>query len=166
MPARRPRGRAEIVLRVIAALATVTLLVGAAIGGRYWLDTRPLGTVTHAMTVHAGRVTTGHCIQTLPQDGTVASVRLVPCDQPHAAEVVGSLDLPGTSWPGSAQVADQLVAWCEMDATQQGLGLLPVVWGPSARGWAQGDRSGLCLAWSPTGTMTGSFVAGDTVTVG
>ncbi len=49
---------------------------------------------------------------------------------------------------------------------QQGLGLLPVVWEPTARGWAQGDRSGLCLAWSPTGTMTGSFVAGDTVTVG
>jgi hypothetical protein len=161
-----PRGRGpRIVLTVIAGLAAVALVVGGVIGGRYWLETRPLGEVTKPMTVHAGRLGTGHCLASLPADGTVRSVRVVPCSDPHVAEVVGSRPLSGPAWPGDQQVTTELEKWCEMDTAEHDLGLRPVVWGPTEQGWHQGDRTGLCLAWLPSGTMTGSFVAGDSVTV-
>ncbi len=51
-----------------------------------------------------------------------------------------------------------------MDSAEQALGLRPVVWAPTEQGWNQGDRTGLCLAWLPSGTMRGSFTAGDQVT--
>jgi hypothetical protein len=99
------------------------VLVGAAIGARYWLDTRPLGAVTKAMTVNAVRIDTGHCLATLPPDGAVGAAHVVPCGEPHVAEVIASLPIKGTSWPGSQQVTDQLVAWCEMDSAETALGL-------------------------------------------
>ncbi|MDO8105935.1 hypothetical protein Q6348_01845 [Isoptericola sp. b441] len=162
-PPPRRRNTAGTVLVVLAGVAAAVLVVGGVIGTRYWLETRPLGTVDHAMTVHAGRLGTGHCLAELPQDGTVSSVRVVPCSEPHVAEVVGSRPIGGSAWPGRGQVTDELVAWCEMDTAEAKLGLRPVIWEPTRQGWAQGDRSGLCLAWSPDGAITGSFVAGDQV---
>ena len=163
-PATGRRGT-RIALGVIAGIAAVTLVVGGVVGGRYWLETRPLGEVTKPMTVHAGRLDTGHCLASLPADGTVRSVRVVPCSDPHAAEVVGARPLSGASWPGAQQVTTELEKWCEMDTAEQQLGLRPVVWAPTEQGWNQGDRTGLCLAWLPSGTMRGSFTANEQVTV-
>lgn len=163
-PPRTGRRGTRIALGVIAGIAAVALVVGGVVGGRYWLETRPLGEVTTPMTVHAGRLSTGHCLASLPADGTVRSVRVVPCSDPHVAEVVGARPLSGTSWPGAQQVTTELEKWCEMDTAEQDLGLRPVVWGPTEQGWNQGDRTGLCLAWLPSGTMRGSFTANEKVT--
>ncbi|MCV2395365.1 septum formation family protein [Actinotalea sp. M2MS4P-6] len=157
------RDGARIALRVIAIAAAVVLVVGSVAAARFWLGTRPLGDVTSPATVAAGRLSTGHCIEQLPVDGQVSSVRVVPCDQPHDAEVVGVLPFTEQDWPGATDVTDRLVAWCEMDNAEVALGMQPVVWAPTQRSWSQGDRSGLCLAWQPTGTVTGSFTAGDDV---
>ncbi len=158
-----PRRGPRIALWSIAAVAAVALVVGSIAAFRYWNGTRPLGEVTSAQTVAAGRLSTGHCIATLPADGPVDSVRVVPCDQQHAAEVVGVLPLEDGGWPGEAEVLDRVETWCELDNAQQALGLSPVVWTPTEGSWAQGDRDGLCLAWAPDGGLTGSFTAGDEV---
>jgi hypothetical protein len=160
-PARRDGVR--LALRIVGGVVAVGLVAGTVAGVRTWQQSRAVGTITKPSTVSAKQVATGHCLAELPADGDVSSVRLVPCDQPHVAEVVGSRQLDDKDWPGWSRVSDQLTSWCEMDTAQAALGLRPVVWGPTERGWSQGDRVGLCLAWSPDGALNGSFVAGDQV---
>lgn len=162
-PAARRDG-VRLALRVVGGLVAVAVLVGAVIGVRTWQQGRAIGAVTKPATVSAKQVATGHCLAELPADGDVGSARLVPCGEPHVAEVVGSMELDGGTWPGWSRVSKQLTAWCEMDTRQAELGLRPVIWGPTPKGWSQGDRVGLCLAWSPDGALQGSFVAGDPVT--
>lgn len=157
------RNGARRTLQVLAGLAAVALVIGSAAAVRYWMGTRPLGEVTSPATVAAGRLSTGHCIERLPDDGAVAAVRVVPCEQPHEAEVVGVLPFTDDEWPGSQSVTDRLTAWCEMDNAQETLGARPVIWSPSERSWSQGDHQGLCLAWSPASPLVGSFDAGDDV---
>ena len=157
------RNGARRTLQVLAGLAAVALVIGSAAAVRYWMGTRPLGEVTSPATVAAGRLSTGHCIEQLPDDGAVAAVRVVPCDQSHAAEVVGVLPFTDGEWPGSRSVTDRLTAWCEMDNDQETVGARPVIWSPSERSWSQGDHQGLCLAWSPASPLVGSFDAGDDV---
>jgi len=150
----------------VAGLAALGLVVGVVFGVRFWLDRRPLGTVDAATTVAASRLTTGHCLQDLPADGDVSRVTVVPCSAPHAAEVVAAQNLPAGPWPGQTDVDGTLARWCEMDSAEGEAGFRPVVWSPSARGWGQGDRTGLCIAALTDGTATGSFIAGDEVTTG
>src|SRR5665647_2664326 len=83
-----------------------------------WMQTRTLGDVSGPTTANARQVDTGHCIADLPRDGEVARVELVPCSQPHEAEVVGLLTLQDESWPGQESVDNQVTGWCEMDGLQ------------------------------------------------
>lgn len=140
------------------------VLGGAAWGIGYWLQTRSLGEIAAATTATARQVTVGHCIAELPQDGSVTRVRLVPCAEPHEAEVVGVLALGGGSWPGQESVDAQVQRWCEMDTAQQEAGFTAVTWTPSGRGWAQGDTQGACIAWFDGGGVTGSWAEGNVAT--
>ena len=160
-PARR-RGRGLAALGI--GLVVVLVLGGGAWGVTYWLQTRPLGEISSPTTATARQVATGHCIAELPADGQVARVRLVPCSDPHEAEVVGTLQLTGP-WPGQAAAEGQVARWCEMDGAQRRAGFTAVAWSPSEAGWTQGDTQGVCIAWSTDGTVTGSWADGN-VTVG
>ena len=156
-PARRGRG---ITLAVVITLAAVLVLGGGAWGIGYWLQTRPVA-IDSATTATARQVTTGHCLAELPPDGSVSRVRLVPCAEPHEAEVVGVLDLGPGPWPGEEAVDAQVERWCEMDTAQREAGFTAVAWTPSSRGWAQGDTRGVCIAWLEGGGVTGSWTEGD-----
>ena len=157
-PRRSHRG---LWLAVGGALVILLVVGGAAVGVTHWMRTRTLSDVSGPTTANARQVDTGHCIADLPRDGEVARVELVPCSQPHEAEVVGLLSLPDESWPGQESVDSQVTRWCEMDSAQQEAGFQPVVWTPSQRGWGQGDHRGVCLAWLDGGGATGSFIDGD-----
>ena len=157
-PPSRHRGRGVALIGI--GLAVVLVLGGAAWGVTYWLQTRALGEIPAATTATARQVATGHCIAELPEDGQVTRVRLVPCTDPHEAEVVGLLPLTG-SWPGQAAVDSQVGRWCEMDSAQQRAGFTAVAWSPSETGWAQGDTEGVCIAWSKGGLVTGSWAEGN-----
>lgn len=158
----RPRrGRRAAVVALVVVVALV-LLGGGGYALGYWLRTRPVGDVTGPVGVTARQVGTGHCIRELPEDGSVAGVTLVPCADPHQAEVVGDLELPDGAW-SSADVEARATAWCEMDSAQEEAGFRPVVWTPSQQAWSQGDRTALCLAWLDGGRATGSFTDGDEV---
>lgn len=164
-PPPRRRGPARAVLVAVLALLVLALVAGAVLGALTLRDTRPLGEVEDPTTAATRRLDVGHCIAELPADGAVERVRVVPCAEPHEAEVVGVLDLPGGGWPGRSQVQSRLTAWCEMDTAQQEAGFRAVVWAPSEAGWDQGDRQGLCLAWTGGGSATGSLTADDEVAV-
>ncbi|HEY3439034.1 MAG TPA: septum formation family protein [Actinotalea sp.] len=159
---RGPRRGIAISLIVIGALVVATAAVGVGALVRMRFETRALGTVDSPVTVSSRRLSTGHCIGALPRDGDVNRVGVVPCDQPHEAEVVGVLALDG-DWPGQARLERKAEDYCEMDRAESGAGFQPVVWTPSRGSWGQGDRKILCLAWRATGPVTGSFSAGDDV---
>ena len=163
-PRRRRRRTVVVALVVIIALFGVSILGAAAAGLRYVMDTRPLGEVEGPVTAAARRLDVGHCVEELPSDGQVRRVRVVPCGEPHEAEVVGALTLNEGAWPGQNAVERTAQAYCEMDRTQTESGFRPVVWQPSETGWGQGDRGVLCLAWSGGAQVTGSFTAGEDVT--
>lgn len=162
-PPRRGRRRTWVVV-----VAVVVLVLGLAAWGlatlRLSMQTRPLGAVERPTTAHSRQLDVGHCLATLPEDGVVESVELVPCADPHVAEVVGVHTFRADAWPGQAAVDDEAAAACEMDTRQREAGFRPVVWTPSEAGWGQGDRRGLCLAWLPDGEARGSFTEADEVT--
>lgn len=148
----------------MGALVLALVAVGA-LRLDLWAQTRQLGPVDAPRTANARQVGVGHCIETLPDDGDVRSVRLVPCDTPHEAEVVGEIDL-GPTWPGQAEADRRVAAACRMSTAEQERGLVPVTWRPTEQSWRQGDRTGLCLAVDgpavdgPAGGSAGSSVAG------
>ncbi|MCU1431609.1 MAG: hypothetical protein JWP95_714 [Actinotalea sp.] len=160
----RNRSRLPLVLGIVGGLLALLVGTGAVLGIRYVMDTRPLGAVEEPRSATPRQLATGHCVGELPADGDVSRVQVVPCSEPHEAEVVGVLTLPGAAWPGQNAVERDAVAACDMDTAQQEAGFRPVAWAPSQTGWGQGDRRALCLAWLDGGTATGSFIAGDEVT--
>lgn len=162
-PPRRGRGRTWLVVVAVGVLVLgllawglTTLLAG--------MRSRPLGEVDEPTTAHSRQLDVGHCLETMPEDGDVDRVRLAPCADPHAAEVVGVHTYRADEWPGQEAVDDEAAAACEMDTRQREAGFRAVVWTPSEAGWGQGDRRGLCLAWLPDGAASGSFTEGDEVT--
>ena len=146
--ATEPRSRRGQRIALFSVLAIVVLAVAGTVAaaGLYWWGTKPVGDVTSPTSATSRQVRVGHCIRDLPADGGVGSVTIVPCGDPHEAEVLGSLNLGEGPWPGDA-AAEQAAAWCEMDTEQAAAGYRPVVWTPSEQSWSQGDRIALCLAW-------------------
>jgi hypothetical protein len=115
----------------------------------------PLPTaLTEPTGAYAVQLVLGSCVGELPDDGLVRRVEAVPCDEPHEAQVVGRTDAaPDAVWPGDDAVATRVARTCGPDllgpdAREAGAadGLRFVVWAPSEQSWADGDRTGLCLA--------------------
>ena len=155
------RRRTRRLLLAGAAVLGVIVLVAAVLGLRYALSVRPLGEVDSPTTAHARQLDRGHCLPTLPADGPVGEVDVVPCGDLHVAEVVGAHTLPEGPWPGTEEAARSTSATCEMETAQRELGFEPVVWAPSEQAWGQGYRTGLCLAALPDGEARGSWATGD-----
>lgn len=150
---------AGIALGVAVTLTAVAVLVALFVGKA---ATAPLPTdVSEPRSAHARQLVLGNCLAELPDDGEVATVRVVPCADPHEAQVVARTDFAADAgWPGQ-DVADARVsrvctpAVLSADAPTDGVEL--VVWSPSEASWAQGDRTGLCVA-STAALTEGSLI--------
>jgi hypothetical protein len=95
---------------------------------------------------------TGSEVETLPT---------VPCDQPHDSEVIASLELTGTAYPGVEAIAAEADAGC-IAALEQRVGASYLdtrydvsYYAPTELSWADGDREVLCVAYDPAGPLTG-----------
>jgi hypothetical protein len=139
----------------------VALVAVVAVGARTWADSRPLGDPAGEVSAHPRQLAVGHCLQTLPGDGVVRRVTVLPCAEPHEAEVLGRHRHADGDWPGTADVRREAEAACEMDSAQRSAGVQPVVWTPTEASWRQGDRESLCLAWLPGSGLRGSWTDGD-----
>ncbi|QHT58426.1 DUF4190 domain-containing protein [Cellulomonas sp. H30R-01] len=158
----RGRGMAVAAI-VLGALGTLGVVVAVVVGLVTAQTTRPLpGDVGSARDAHAVQLVTGTCVEQLPADGSVDVVRVVPCAQPHEAQVVTEYDFAENAvWPGQ-QAADARVAKaCVLDDAETAAGVRPVTWAPTEQGWSRGDRRGLCLAVVDGGGVTGSFLDGS-----
>lgn len=149
-----------------AAIALVVLAVVGLLAAQLLrsLGSRTLGEVDGPTQANARQLAPGHCVEQLPADGVVDRVTVVPCGEPHEAEVIASLELDDGEWPGAREVRRTVERACEMDAAQLEAGHRPVVWTPGEESWGQGDRTGLCLAWAPDGAVVGSWSDGTPVT--
>jgi len=126
------------------------------------LASRPLPlTVDGPRDAYATQLVTGHCLAQLPDDGDVGRVEVVPCDRPHAAQVVSEFRFePGAVWPGQSGANARVAAGCELSRAETDAGLSRVTWAPTVDSWQDGDRTGLCVAVLADGT-TGSLLDGS-----
>lgn len=137
-----------IALGVASTLTALAVVVALLVGDA---ATEPVTADLGApRTAHARQLVLGSCLAELPDDGPVASVTVVPCTDPHQAQVVARTDFAADArWPGQ-DAADARVSRVCTPAVLAG-DVAPddvelVVWSPSEGSWAQGDRTGLCVA--------------------
>ncbi|WP_231505195.1 DUF4190 domain-containing protein [Cellulomonas sp. URHE0023] len=158
---RSTRGRGlAIAGLVLGAISTVALLAAGVVGVLTWTGTRPLPSdVGSARDAHAQQLVTGNCLASLPADGRVDTVRVAPCAESHAAQVVTVYEfLEDSIWPGQRAVDARVARSCVLDQAELDAGVTAVTWAPTEQSWSRGDRTGLCLAVVEGGGVTGSFL--------
>jgi Domain of unknown function (DUF4190)/Septum formation len=158
------RGRGFAVTGIVLGAAwTVILGTVVTAGLTAWQESRPLpAAISRASTAHVGQLVTGNCVESLPPDGDVARVQVVPCSTPHAAQVITDYRFTAnTVWPGQSRVDERVAGACQISAAEQAAGVRVVTWAPTEASWTRGDRTGLCLATKPGGRITGSFLDGS-----
>jgi hypothetical protein len=163
--AERAQARRRARIWVIGTLALIVLVVGLAAGisalvsrshERAW---EPVPTDVAAPTqANAVQLVLGSCLSSVPASDVPTEVEVVPCADPHAAQVVGRTDsAPDAVWPGDDVVARRAAQSCSAalfgpDAREAGAEASFVVWAPTEASWEDGDRAGLCLAVSAAPT--------------
>ncbi len=138
---RRRRGR--WMAWVGLALGLGSTLLWVALAGLVVLLLRPLpADVAAPRYAVPQQLVVGSCLQTLPQDGDVWVVRVVPCADSHEAQVVVRQDL--TNPPAGQTRLDEAAAQlCATGAPASGR---LVVWAPTP-----GHSTVTCLVTTPTG---------------
>jgi len=161
---RRTRGRGlAIAGLVLGAIGTVALVVALLAAVLTWTGSRPLPADVHsARDAHAQQLVTGNCLASLPPDGHVNTVRVVPCAQRHSAQVVTVYEFSHDElWPGQPAADSRVGRSCVIDQAEIDEGVSAATWAPTEPSWARGDRTGLCLAVVAGGAVTGSFLDGS-----
>lgn len=149
---------AGIVLGIAMCLTVLGAVVGTALSAR---TSAPLPTeVLAPRTAHARQLVTGHCLREVPANGTVDRVTVVPCTEPHAAQVITEYafdrDAP---WPGQGEVDTVVAGSCALTQVEVAAGVRALTWAPTQESWSRGDRTGVCLAVTQS-TTTGSILDG------
>ena len=111
-------------------LGVLAILGWLAIGGIVWLLLRPLPADVDAPRFAAAQqLTVGNCLESLPDDGTVWVVRVVPCADGHEAQVVVRQNL--TNPPdGQTRLDQAAAALCSDQPLPDGADRL-VAWAPT-----------------------------------
>jgi hypothetical protein len=148
----RGRDRRRLLLVIGSVVAVALLAVGTSLGvarlrERGW---EPLDADLAAPTrAHAVQLVLGSCLAALPEGERLDRVRVVPCGDPHTAQVVGRTDAePEAVWPGEHHLVARAARVCG-PALLEGdppAGLTFSLLTPSHHGWEAGDRTSLCLA--------------------
>jgi hypothetical protein len=104
----------------------------------------------------------GQCLN-FPQNGT-AVAHVVPCAQPHDAQIYGTVTVAGHQWPGDAVLNEQARQDCQGKLSgflnQPAPGNVAEFYVYPGRGaWAAGGRSVICEIRGTQGKLTGSVRA-------
>jgi hypothetical protein len=146
---------------VCGSLWLVLIVVGVIASLALGPDRDHTGVVTSSGDVDATDLHIGDCAQNAPA-GETTTVHVVPCSQPHGAEVYAEFTLEGDGYPGSDQVDRFALGGCRSRVAAyvgpepaQDYDLYYLV--PTTDTWAQGDRSVTCLLGGPNGAkLTGT----------
>jgi hypothetical protein len=140
-------GFAAVCLIGLGAFATVLLL-----HGRHHAQPSTLPSVF--------RLRVGECVN-YRADG-ISSPTVVPCAQPHDAEVYARFALAGQSWPGSAAIGAQARQGCTarlggyLNPQLATTVLAESYVFPDQGAWNAGERAIICEIRSTAGKLTGS----------
>lgn len=168
-PPRRRRWRWGAVI-VFIALAFTSGLVFASLSRPPQSPPAELGAEGARLAV-AG-LEPGSCLEGVPESGPVDAVLVLPCSEPHGAEVVASYRIGGEEWPGIEQARAAVLGHCGtfiqpgpgedamFQATDWSDGVRWVAWIPDEASWNDGSRDGLCVVHREQG-LAGSFVERD-----
>lgn len=126
------------------------------------LTERPVaGDVDQTRTVAAANLAEGNCLAHLPPAQEVGEVRLVPCAEPHIAQVLARHTLDG-HYPGQGELGANAQARCAEEVEALGQteeALTPWHLVPSEVGWEQGNTQIICLARGATGPFEGDLLS-------
>ena len=148
-------------LGVLGTLGWIGLGVAASLGAFSGPDlTATPGDVETARTVHASALAEGNCVETVPPQQEVGEVRIVPCAQPHLAQVLAVEDYPSDTYPGQDPALETATEWCAGLLEEQGFHAdsvlaWPIV--PTPAAWDEEVRTMSCLARSTLGQITGDL---------
>lgn len=118
--------------------------------------------ITGVDTVGATDLRTGHCISDIDESVTVHDMPVVPCTQPHKAEVYHVFEFPPGVFPGRSAVAEEssrrcVTAFQPYDTSENSDLEVYYLFPEDAAGWAK-DRSVQCIAAAPVVPRTGSIL--------
>ncbi|HET6211614.1 MAG TPA: septum formation family protein [Micromonosporaceae bacterium] len=109
-----------------------------------------------------GSLRPGDCVNGLRDSGTLLSLPIVSCTEPHEGEVFAIITLAGDDWPGAQAAAEAAQSQC----AESFLGYAPTAANdarlalyflhPTERSWGQGNHSATCIATDPAGKRSGS----------
>lgn len=110
------------------------------------------GVVQVAGTVSTDDLQIGDCPKTLTE-GRETTVDVVPCTEPHEAEVIASFELEGEAFPGE----DETFRFADGGCSKRIVAVLPpgapeygvFSFAPSRQTWNLGDREVVCLVTAP-----------------
>lgn len=124
----------------------------------------PGGGVDHAQIAALDDIRQGDCFVWPGRDLRVdATVRLVPCDQPHEGQVYGSSSLKGwTDFTDDGLLATEVQRRCSTAAARYqppGNGLRDTIIYPDSAGWATVSRQVACVFLTDSGTTTSTVAA-------
>jgi len=160
----RTRGRGLAIAGIaVGAVWTLVAIAVAAVAVGTALAARPLPSdVPAPQDAHAIQLVTGNCLDRLRADGELDVVHVVPCAEPHAAQVISQYAFaPDAVWPGQAGADRRVAVGCELSAAESEAGLSPVTWAPTEQSWSREDRTGLCLVHlADDAPITGSLLDG------
>lgn len=161
---KKRRGRIFAVLGIVAALLWAAL-IGAivAVAVLAGVDRDEDGNVQEETSMNVFDVEPGDCLEAFDIDAD-QKVVVLPCAQPHGAQVITQFDLADGDWPGDEQVASQAESGCRdriadvlgtrVDEGGLGLGYFH----PEESSWDVGDRTVLCLVTAEGGAkLTETF---------
>lgn len=148
-------------LGILGTLGWIGLGVAAGLGAFSGPDlTATPGDVETARTAHASALAAGNCVETVPPQQEVGEVRIVPCAQPHLAQVLAVEDYPADTYPGQDPALEVATEWCAGLLSEQGFHAdsflaWPIV--PTPAAWDEDVRTMSCLARSTLGQITGDL---------
>ena len=158
------RGRAFAVAGLLLSLAWLAGIIAlGAVGDSSNGHQQPQPVITGAQYVDPFDLVVGDCFQQAPLTGqtSVTTVPRLPCDQPHNAMVVATVEPPNTSYPGISTLLDQAVAMCRTEALNylnRPLGRLRyAAFAPHEALWTAGHKTASCVLYDPSRNFTGDI---------
>ncbi|MGU3501369.1 septum formation family protein [Mycobacterium sp. C31M] len=139
---------------VLSALWVVVgiALIAIVVANKDQIADSEFGDIFDPNSVSASDIGLGDCLSEIPSDASlVASVKTVDCAEPHKGEVYFVVDVPGSEFPGQAEIIDYqdrcqpaLEEFSPAAMADPEVGMFVLY--PTEDSWKRGDRAVTCIA--------------------
>lgn len=153
-----------LIFGLIAVGLVVLIGIGVAAVALLVANNDDVADIFDPNSVSASDIGMGDCLSEIPSDASlVASVKTVDCAEPHKGEVYFVVDVPGSEFPGQAEIIDYqdrcqpaLEEFSPAAMADPEVGMFVLY--PTEDSWKRGDRAVTCIATTDvprTGSLQG-----------